>query len=265
MRAVGGLGDEARRLLAAGAARVLLLDRLEQRGHRRLAHERDRAAAEAAARHPRAEDAGDAHRDLDQGVELRARDLVLVAERGVRPQHERAHLGVVARLERVDRLQRARVLGDAVARALQHVQRERRLRVRGVEHRGGGVAEELHLRVARRAHRRARLLALAHAVGVLASRERVLDVRVGDDEGDVGVGERHELRGEGRAAVDEEDVAGDAARRDELVHDAALAPDPPLGLLPDQREVLGADPEAAQVVHGRGHRHLERRGGAQAR
>ena len=77
----------------------------------------DGAAAEAAAGHARAEDAGDRRGDVDHHVDLAAADLEVVAHADVRFGHQPPDEREIAGLERVGGAHRAVVLGDDVAAA----------------------------------------------------------------------------------------------------------------------------------------------------
>ena len=77
------------------ASRNALTTRASDLVGRLRADQRDGRAAEAAAGHPRPEGAG-GDRRVDDEVELAARHLVVVAQRGVRRQEQPAHLVEVA-------------------------------------------------------------------------------------------------------------------------------------------------------------------------
>ena len=75
-------------------------------------HERDDAAAEAAARHPRAVHAVERTRDRHHQIELVAADFVVVAQALMRLVHETAERCEVAGGQRLDRSLHAEVFTD---------------------------------------------------------------------------------------------------------------------------------------------------------
>src|ERR687898_1206767 len=81
-------------------------------------YEGDRAATKASARETRPPGAV-LFRSSHEGVKLGCRDLVVVAQRGVRGVHQAPELFEVPVSERLDRLEDAGVLGDDVPGALQ--------------------------------------------------------------------------------------------------------------------------------------------------
>src|SRR5664280_1070143 len=82
-------GEDAGREARPG--RVLLQEGCPERFHGVAFHEVDRAAATPRARHPGRRDAANCARDLDERVELRGADLVVVPERGMAGGEERYH------------------------------------------------------------------------------------------------------------------------------------------------------------------------------
>jgi hypothetical protein len=78
--------------------------------------ERDDAAAESSTDHPCAERTGGG-RELDEVIELRRRDLVVVAKRTMRRTQELTEGRVLVRPNGVDRSTHAGVLGHDVANA----------------------------------------------------------------------------------------------------------------------------------------------------
>ena len=89
-------------------------------------HQVDRAAAETAAGHARAEHAVDATGEFDQDVDLAAADLVVVAHADVRSVHQPADFADLTGLERRRGALDAIVLGDDVAAAAQNQLRQQR-------------------------------------------------------------------------------------------------------------------------------------------
>ena len=163
--------------------------------------ERDRAAAEAAAGEPGAERAR-VEQALDERVELRRRDLHVVAQRGVAREHQPPERVDVAVPQRVRELVDPRHLGDDVPgpRMIDDIGRPRVAEDAETEPRGHGFG-------------------LGAARGPLAAFERAGDARVHDEHGDA----RRQRQGLDReiAAVDDERVIGDPRERDELVLDPA--------------------------------------------
>ncbi len=118
MSAFGGEGREGGGLFAVGFGGVVLCDGLGE-GFDGVAFDKgDDAAAEAAAGHAGADDAGDGLGDFDEGVEFGGGDLVIVAEGGVGGDHEGAAGGVVALGECVGEGGGAGDFGDDVAGAV---------------------------------------------------------------------------------------------------------------------------------------------------
>src|SRR5262245_48417243 len=117
--AAGGAGDEP----GEGAAVAVLVvagQALADVGDAVARRQRDRAAAEAAAGHARAENAArlaDVVREVDQRIELRRADLEIVTQRTVAFVHESAGRAPLAGGQRVRSRARARVFGHDVARA----------------------------------------------------------------------------------------------------------------------------------------------------
>lgn len=126
--------------------------------------------------------------------------------------HEGAELAVVLVLQRLGRLLGTLNLRDDVTGALQHDAGDAPVQSLQVGH--GGIAKGLLPQGL------GGLLALPASGGVLAARQLVLDVGVGDQHHQFGVLQRHQPRLEG-PAVDEQRVALLAHDGDELVHDAA--------------------------------------------
>src|SRR5215212_2114056 len=110
------LGDDERGE-AAEARRVGRFERAPELGQAFAAHEADGRAAEAAARHARAEHALDAPRRLREHVQLGAANFVVVPQRLVRETHQPSDLFQISAAEGVGRGERARVLCDDVAAA----------------------------------------------------------------------------------------------------------------------------------------------------
>src|SRR5919112_2702435 len=217
----------------AEARRVGAFERGAEIREALAAHETHRGAAEAPARHARAEHSSDAPRRLREHVQLRTAHLVVVAQGLVREAHQAADLFQVSAPQRVGGGERARVLRDDVAAAPPHDLGKLR-----------GVALELPdahvpqlLRAGDEAAQEAHaLLALGAARVVLRARKLVLVVRVLYRHADLRGVER-DGRGFERAAVYQERVPLPPERGDELVHDAAHRPDVcVLGLLPRERE-----------------------------
>eukprot|EP00962_Isochrysis_galbana_P057649 scaffold30091_cov101-Isochrysis_galbana.AAC.1 len=95
----------------------------------------------------------------------------------------------------------------------------------------------------RRLHGRTRILALLHPL-----------------RGDLGVVERHVLRGEWRAAVDQQGVPFPPTRGDKLVHDTARgAAEGVLAPLADEGLLGRVDPQAVDRLNQGGGGHLQRR------
>ena len=160
-------------------------------------HERDHAAAEAAARHA---GPGRACADgrLDRLVSLRPRHLELVAERAVRGGQQGADRGLVASPEQFGRLQHAAVLGDDVP-------------AHPGQGRVGQLGQVLSCDVSQRPHaQRGRgLLAGPPALRVAAIPERAPGPGVDDQQRQAGRGRVERDRRPGaRAAVEQQRVAG---------------------------------------------------------
>ena len=170
------------------------------------------------------------------------------------------HLLVVPLLQRLLALQTALALRHHVQRAAVHHVAHRLLQRLHLLHRG--VAQRTHLGVAR-LQQRHRLLALLHAVGVLAARQLVLLVAVAHDDRHRRVVHRHQLALV-RATVDQQQTALHRARGDELVHHAARhAGEVVLRRLAQQRAVLGRKRHVQNLLQEHRHRRLQRGRAAQ--
>src|SRR5262249_57382007 len=80
-------------------------------------HEVNDATAKAAAHHPRAVNAFDPARQLDQQIKFVATDLIVVAQTAMRFAHQPPEGGEVVSFERRRRIHHARVLADYMAAA----------------------------------------------------------------------------------------------------------------------------------------------------
>src|SRR5215203_2286926 len=206
-------------------------------------HEGYRTATETRAGETRAPGAVPFRR-FYEGVQLGGRNLVVVAQRGVRSVHQTPELVEVSALERFDCFENTGVLGDDVSRAFELRSREEtQVLFRGVsqyldtEHAG-------------------RTLARRPPVVVAGVGQTAFDAGVADDQGQVGCRkiQRDALCFE-RTAVDEQGCAGLAEQGGILVHYAGADPHVVvLGPLADDSEVGASYPEPEERVEG------ERRG-----
>src|SRR6185436_1902766 len=110
--------EEEHDRLAAEATREVALEVLRQAGLALARQEHDRAASEARAGQPRAEDARKRVRRLDQAIELWHRDLVQIAQGSMRGADVPAEGDVIRREQGRACGARARHLAGHVACAL---------------------------------------------------------------------------------------------------------------------------------------------------
>ena len=252
---VGG-ADRERHGLVPAALREHATHLVRERLRLVRRHEGDRAAAEAAAGHPRTDRAGRL-RGLDDRVELRHADLEVVAHGDVARLHQLAEPAEVARPQRRDALQHAGVLGHDVLDPPVRDVVEQPLRTRQVL--DGQVAQRGH------AHRRRAALARLPTVAVAARRVLVLHLRVDDEQHQAGgvEAERHLLHREA-AAVEEHRGVTLAEHAGRLVHDPGRRTDGDvLGALADPRQIGAVEPEVPHVVQRDGDRHLDGGGGGE--
>src|SRR5215211_4886755 len=180
-----------------------------------------------------------------EDVQLGGRNLVVVAQRGVRGVHQTPELVEVSALERFDCFENTGVLGDDVSRAFELRSREE------TQVLFRGVAQFLDTEHAGRA------LARRPPVVVAGIGETSLDAGVADDQGQAcGLEVERDALSIQRTAVDEQGRTGLTEQRGILVHYSSANPYVVvLGPLAGECEVGASDTEPEECIKG------ERRGG----
>jgi len=206
----------------------------------------DRAAAEAAAGHPRADDTGLRAGNFDHEVEFLAADFVIVAQAAMRVAHQATKPAEIAAIQSENGLLCALVFGDDMSAT--RVNRWIQQRAMVFQLSDGDVPESMNIRQDH-AQGAYTFFALGTAAVVFAGRKLVLHHGVADHELHSG-GQAGQLKIE-RAAIEQQSKRSFSMTGDELVHDSAVrAHELVLGFLAKLREFGSVDGAAALLEQG---------------